>query len=141
MQNIDESQRNNQNGVINNWRHLVNFEPKTEIGRQLCQDIKKKNSPSDELGIKKTIIDFLVNYKEIINNEVINKVTLSQKIQKLYTEDAQELLMFYPSKIGSFENNTSATSHCKDNSVDDKFIDILKNITEGPLIKYWRQLQ
>ena len=49
--------------------------------------------------------------------------------------------MFYPSKLGSFENNNAATSHCKDNSVDDKFIELLKNITEGPLIKYWRQLQ
>jgi hypothetical protein len=84
----------------------------------LCDDIRKKNSPSDELGIKRTIIDFLVNYKELINNEVINKVTLSQKIQKLYTEDAKELLMFYPSKIGAFDNSGTSNNNFKDTSVD-----------------------
>jgi predicted phage tail protein len=85
------------------WRHLVNFDPKTEIGRQLSDEIKK-NSYNDELGIKKTIVNFLSNYKEMINNEIINKVTLSQKIQKLYNDDAKELLMFYPSKINNYEN-------------------------------------
>jgi len=40
----------------------------------------------------------------MINNEVINKVTLSQKIQKLYTDDAKELLMFYPSKITNYDS-------------------------------------
>lgn len=125
-----------------NWRHLVNFEPQTEIGKQLSEDIKKKNSPNDELGIKKTIIEFLVNYKELINNEVINKVTLSQKIQKIYTEDAKELMMFYPSKIGGYEPNSSTSCNTfKDNIVDDKFVDLLKKIADGPLIKYWRELQ
>jgi hypothetical protein len=68
-------------------------------------------------------------------------VTLSQKIQKLYTEDAKELLMFYPSKIGSFDSASASSSNFKDNTVDEKFIDLLRNITDGPLIKYWRHLQ
>lgn len=66
------------------WKHLMNFDPKTEIGRQLSEEIKKNNNPNDMAGIKKTILNFLVRYKEQINNEVINKCTLSQKIQKLY---------------------------------------------------------
>jgi len=49
--------------------------------------------------------------------------------------------MFYPSKIGSFDSAAVSNNSFKDNSVDDKFIDLLKNITEGPLIKYWRHLQ
>ena len=55
---MDESRVSNQNGerLTANWRHLVNFEPQTEVGKQLCEDIKKKNSPNDELGIKKTIV-------------------------------------------------------------------------------------
>lgn len=78
----------------------------------------------------------------MINNEVINKVTLSQKIQKLYNEDAKELLMFYPSKISSFENgNANSSSSFKENSQEDKFIKLLKEINDGPLMKYWRQLQ
>jgi hypothetical protein len=40
----------------------------------------------------------------MINNEIINKVTLSQKIQKLYSDDAKELLMFYPSKINNYDS-------------------------------------
>ena len=69
-------------------------------------------------------------------------MTLSQKIQKLYTEEAKELLMFYPSKIGSYDStaNTSCNNF-KDNAVEDKFVDLLKNIADGPLIKYWRELQ
>jgi hypothetical protein len=67
----------------------VNFDPKTEAGKQLSEEIKKNNSPNDELGIKKTIINFLVKYKEMISNEVVNKCSLSQKIQKLYNDDAK----------------------------------------------------
>ena len=33
-----------------------------------------------------------------MQREVINKVTLSNKISKLYNEDSKELLMFYPMK-------------------------------------------
>lgn len=80
-----------------------------------------------------------MSYKDLINNEVINKVTLSQKIQKLYTEDAKELLMFYPSKVGNFDPSSSS-SHSKE-GIEDRFIDILRSITEGPLVQYWRQLQ
>ena len=38
MDAIDESQRHNPNNstMMTNWRHLVNFEPKTEVGKQLC---------------------------------------------------------------------------------------------------------
>lgn len=83
-----------------------------------------------------------MNYKELINNEVINKATLSQKIQKLYTEDAKELLMFYPSKIGGYDANPATSCNTfKDNIIDDKFVDLLKSVAEGPLIKYWRELQ
>ena len=49
--------------------------------------------------------------------------------------------MFYPSKIGNFDNAAASSSSVKDNTVDDKFIDLLKDITDGPLIKYWRHLQ
>lgn len=49
--------------------------------------------------------------------------------------------MFYPSKIGSFDSMSGSASNFKDNNVDEKFIELLKNITEGPLIKYWRHLQ
>jgi hypothetical protein len=53
----------------------------------------------------------------MVNNEIINKVTLSQKIQKLYNDDAKELLMFYPSKINNYENgNVNSTNSFKENS-------------------------
>ena len=53
----------------------------------------------------------------MINNEIINKVTLSQKIQKLYNDDAKELLMFYPSKINNYENgNGNSSNSFKENS-------------------------
>ena len=31
-------------GQGNSWSHLANFEAQTEIGKQLCEDIRKKNS-------------------------------------------------------------------------------------------------
>ncbi len=52
----------------------------------------------------------------MINNEIINKVTLSQKIQKLYNDDAKELLMFYPSKVNSYDNNVNMSSSFKESS-------------------------
>lgn len=77
----------------------------------------------------------------MINNEIINKITLSQKIQKLYNDDAKELLMFYPSKINSFDNTaTASTAHFKE-APEDKFLKLLREINDGPLMKYWRQLQ
>lgn len=69
-------------------------------------------------------------------------MTLSQKIQKLYNEDAKELLMFYPSKINNFDNNVINTNNnLKENKVEDRFMFLLKEINEGPLMKYWRQFQ
>lgn len=55
----------------------------------------------------------------MINNEIINKVTLSQKIQKQYNDDAKEakeLLMFYPSKTSNFESSAPSNNNLKDNS-------------------------
>jgi hypothetical protein len=50
--------------------------------------------------------------------------------------------MFYPSKINSYENAvTNLGNSFKENNVEDKFISLLKKINEGPLMKYWRQLQ
>lgn len=102
------------------WKHLVNFDPKTEMGRQLSEEIKKNNNPNDEAGIKKTILTFLVRYKDVINHEIINKSTISQKIQKLYNDDAKELLMFYPSKTSTYENanQTQNTPKANQNSED-----------------------
>lgn len=68
-------------------------------------------------------------------------MTLSQKIQKLYSDDAKELLMFYPSKIGNYDNPVNTSNSFKENSQEDKFVKLLKEINEGPLMKYWRQLQ
>lgn len=50
--------------------------------------------------------------------------------------------MFYPSKINNYENgNVNSSNSFKENSQEDKFIKLLKEINEGPLMKYWRQLQ
>ena len=93
------------------------------------------------MGIKKTIIEFLAKYKEMVNNEVINKVTLSQKIQKLYNDDAKELLMFYPSKINTYENPSLDSINFRDNSLEDQFTKMLTEITNGPLMTYWREME
>jgi hypothetical protein len=76
----------------------------------------------------------------MINNEIINKITLSQKIQKLYNDDAKELLMFYPSRTSNVEGVGHNAGSFKDN-LDDKFLKLLREINEGPLMRYWRQLQ
>jgi hypothetical protein len=60
---------------------------------------------------------------------VINKCTLSQKIQKLYNDDSKELLMFYPSRIQSenaFNPNINLSGYKDDKNNSDKFIHVLK---------------
>ena len=50
--------------------------------------------------------------------------------------------MFYPSKISSFDSSSvGSMNSLKEHPSDDKFLDLLKTISDGPLIKYWRQLQ
>ena len=40
---------------------------------------KKQNNLNDSLGIKKTIINFLVKHRESIQKDIMNKSALSQK--------------------------------------------------------------
>ena len=48
--------------------------------------------------------------------------------------------MFYPSKTNNFDGVANNSNAFKDN-LDDKFLKLLREINEGPLMKYWRQLQ
>ncbi len=67
----------------------MNFEPRTEAGRQLCELIRRTSNPNDELGIRKTIMQFLVRNRDTVQNEIVLKSTISQKIQKLYNDDSK----------------------------------------------------
>ena len=44
---MEESQVVTGNQTKHVWKHMVNFEPKTEIGKQLCEEIRKNHSPYD----------------------------------------------------------------------------------------------
>lgn len=52
------------------------------------EEIRKHNS-SDEIGIKKIIINFLVKHRDSVQKELMNKTTLSQRISKLHIEDSK----------------------------------------------------
>ena len=50
--------------------------------------------------------------------------------------------MFYPSKVNNFDNNLLNNNNTiKENKVQDKFMLLLKEINEGPLMKYCRKTQ
>ena len=44
---VEKENKINNLPIQNNWKHLINFEPKTEAGRQLCELIRKNNNPHD----------------------------------------------------------------------------------------------
>jgi hypothetical protein len=48
--------------------------------------------------------------------------------------------MFYPSRTSNVEGVGHNAGSFKDN-LDDKFLKLLREINEGPLMRYWRQLQ
>lgn len=82
-------------------------------------------------------MNFLAYNRDLITAETVNKCTISQKVQKLYNDDSKELLMFYPAKLAAYEAIQPRLSV----KGEEKFLDALREISEGPLLTYWAQMQ
>ena len=65
----------------------------------------------------------------------MNKTNLPQKISKLHVEDSKELLLFCPLKLNGAEPDMPL------NIETTQFLEILQEISEGHLMKYWKLLQ
>jgi hypothetical protein len=91
----------NQQGTASpQLKNILKFEPKTEIAKQLLDEIRK-HPPNDEIGIKKTIVNFLVRHRESMKKNILSKSSLNERLSKLHIEDSKELLLFCPLKKNS----------------------------------------